>query len=75
MSLRDASHCLTELAEGRNPERFFVLIGALALDELRTQAGEGLVILARSGKLEVNDVQEMSLCCRRRIRSSVPTLQ
>jgi hypothetical protein len=76
MSLRDASHCLTELAEGRNPERlFFVLTGALALDELRTQAAEGLVILSRSGKLELNDVQEMSLCCRLRIRSSVPTLQ
>ncbi len=25
MSLRDASHCLTELAAGRTPERLFVL--------------------------------------------------
>jgi hypothetical protein len=35
MSLRDASHCLTELAAGRTLERLFVLTGALALEELR----------------------------------------
>jgi hypothetical protein len=64
MSLRDASHCLTELAAGRTPERLFVLTGALALDELRARtvfsrdlidAAEGLAILARGGKLELND--------------------
>ena len=64
MSLRDASHCLTELAAGRTPERLFVLTGALALDELRARTGfsrdlidaaEGLAILARGGKLELND--------------------
>jgi len=64
MSLRDASHSLTELAAGRTPERLFVLTGALALDELRARtvfsrdligAAEGLAILARGGKLELND--------------------
>jgi hypothetical protein len=64
MSLRDASHCLTELAAGRTPERVFILTGALALDELRARtvfsrdlidAAEGLAILARGGKLELND--------------------
>ena len=64
MSLRDASHCLTELAAGRTPERLFVLTGALALDELRARtvfsrdlidAAEGLAILAPGGKLELND--------------------
>jgi hypothetical protein len=35
MSLSDASHCLSELAAGRTPERLFVLTGALAFDELR----------------------------------------
>ena len=64
MSRRDASHCLTELAAGRTPERLFVLTGALALDELRARtvfsqdlidAAEGLAILARGGKLELND--------------------
>jgi hypothetical protein len=64
MSLSDASHCLTELAAGRTPERLFVLTGALALDELRARivfsrdlidAAEGLAILARGGKLELND--------------------
>jgi hypothetical protein len=35
MSLSDASHCSTELAAGRTPERLFALTGALALDELR----------------------------------------
>ena len=64
MSPRDASHCLTELAAGRTPERLFVLTGALALDELRARtvfsrdlidAAEGLAILARGGKLELND--------------------
>jgi hypothetical protein len=64
MSLRDASHCLTELAAGRSPERVFILTGALALDELRARtvfsrdlidAAEGLAILARGGKLELND--------------------
>jgi hypothetical protein len=64
MSLEDASHCLTELAAGRTPERLFVVTGALALDELRARtvssrdlidAAEGLAILARGGKLELND--------------------
>jgi hypothetical protein len=64
MSLSDASHCLTELAAGRTPERLLVLTGALALDELRARtvfsrdlidAAEGLAILARGGKLELND--------------------
>jgi hypothetical protein len=64
MSLSDASHCLTELAAGRTPERLFVLTGALALDELRARtvfsrdlidAAEGLAILARGGELELND--------------------
>ena len=64
MSLRDASHCLTELAAGRTPERLFVLTGALALDDLRARtvfsralldAAEGLAFLARGGKLELND--------------------
>jgi len=63
MSLRDASHCLTELAAGRTPERLFVLTGALALDELRVRtafprdlidAAEGLAILARGGTLQLN---------------------
>jgi len=64
MSLSDASHCLTELAAGRIPERLFVLTGALALDELRARtafsrdlidAAEGLAILARGGKLQLNE--------------------
>jgi len=64
MSLSDASHCLTELAAGRNPERLLVLTGALALDELRARtafprdlvdAAEGLAILARGGKLQLNE--------------------
>jgi hypothetical protein len=64
MSLIDASHCLTELAAGRTPERVFLLTGALALDELCTRtpfsrdladAGEGLTMLARGGKLDLND--------------------
>ena len=64
MSLSDASHCLTELAAGRNPERLFVLTGALALDELRARtsfsrdlidAAEGLAILARGGNLQLDD--------------------
>jgi hypothetical protein len=64
MSLSDASHCLTELAAGRTPERVFILTGALALDELRARtvfsrdlidAAEGLAILARGGKLELDD--------------------
>jgi hypothetical protein len=64
MSLSDASHCLTELAAGRTPERLFVLTGALALDELRARtvfsrdlidAAEGLAILARGGKLQLNE--------------------
>jgi hypothetical protein len=64
MSLIDASHCLAELAAGRTPERLFLLTGALALDELRTRtpfsrdlvdATEGLSILARGGKLDLND--------------------
>ena len=64
MSLSDASHCLTEMAAGRIPERLLVLTGALALDELRARtafsrdlidAAEGLAILARGGKLELND--------------------
>jgi hypothetical protein len=64
MSLSDASHCLTELAAGRTPERLFVLTGALALDELRARtafsrdlidAAEGLAILARRGKLQLNE--------------------
>lgn len=64
MSLRDASHCLTELAAGRTPERVFILTGALALDELRARTvfsrdlidtAEGLAILARGGKLELTD--------------------
>jgi hypothetical protein len=55
---------LTELAAGRTPERLFVLTGALALDDLRARiefsrdlidAAEGLAILARGGKLELND--------------------
>jgi len=63
MSLRDASHCLAELAAGRTPERLFVLTGALALDELRARtafprdlidAAEGLAILARGGTLQLN---------------------
>jgi hypothetical protein len=64
MSLSDASHCLTELAAGRTPERLFALTGALALDELRARtafsrdlidAAEGLAILARGGKLQLNE--------------------
>jgi hypothetical protein len=64
MSLSDASHCLTELAAGRTPELLFVLTGALALEELRARtafsrdlidAGEGLAILARRGKLQLNE--------------------
>jgi hypothetical protein len=64
LSLRDASHCLTELAAGRTPERLFILAGALALDELRARTvfsrdlvdtAEGLAILARVGKIELND--------------------
>jgi hypothetical protein len=64
MSLIDASHCLTELAAGRTPERLFVLTGALALDELRARtvfsrdlidAAEGLAILARGGNLQLNE--------------------
>ncbi len=46
------------------PERVFLLTGALALDELRTRtvfsrdlmdAAESLAILARGGKLDLND--------------------
>jgi len=64
MSLIDASHCLTELAAGRTPERLLVLTGALALDELRARtafrrdlvdAAEGLAILACGGKLQLNE--------------------
>ena len=63
MSLSDASHCLTELGAGRTPERVFVLTGTLALGlRARTvfsrdllDAAEGLAILARGGKLELND--------------------
>ncbi len=64
MSLRDACHCLNELAAGRVPERVFLLTGALALDGLRTRtvflrdlmdAAESLAILARGGKLDLND--------------------
>jgi hypothetical protein len=64
MSLSDASHCLTELAAGRTPERLLVLTGALAVDQLRTRtafsrdlvdAAEGLAILARGGKLQLNE--------------------
>jgi hypothetical protein len=64
MSLSDASHCLSELAAGRTPERLFVLTGALALDELRARtacsrdlidAAEGLAILARGGNLQLDD--------------------
>jgi hypothetical protein len=64
MSLSDASHCLTELGAGRSPERVSVLTGTLALDGLRARtvfsrdlldAAEGLAILARGGKLELND--------------------
>jgi hypothetical protein len=64
MSLSDASHCLTEMAAGRTPERLFILTGALALDELRARtafsrdlidAAEGLAILARGGKLQLNE--------------------
>ncbi|MGO9994491.1 MAG: hypothetical protein ACLPTF_18520 [Steroidobacteraceae bacterium] len=55
---------MTELAAGRTPERVFLLTGALALGELRTRtsfsrnladAAEGLAILARGGKLDLND--------------------
>ncbi len=64
MSLSDASHCLTELAAGRTPERLFVLTGALALDDLRARtafsrdlidAAEGLATLARGGKLQLDE--------------------
>jgi hypothetical protein len=64
MSLSDASHCLTEMAAGRIPERLLVLTGALALDELRARtafsrdlidAAEGLAILARGGKLQLDE--------------------
>ena len=64
MSLRDACHCLNELAAGRMPERVFLLTGALALDELRMRtvfsrdlmdAAESLAILARGGELDLND--------------------
>jgi hypothetical protein len=64
MSPSDASHCSTELAEGRTPERLLVLTRALALEELRARtafsrdlidAAESLTILARGGKLELND--------------------
>ena len=64
MSLKDACHCLNELAAGRMPERVFLLTGALALDELRMRtvfsrdlmdAAESLGILARGGKLDLND--------------------